>query len=162
MPIASSLGGPHVMLPTSEITRWIQLIGDYPEPHTGLYGLACSVENYCGVIEPWGIPLIVFGDDPADIYSAEKEPYTFFFRWLGADTLVQLQDFAFQAAATNQWDEVLELKISDSHMSIIDSCASPASPRIDLQLKTGEYIMSSTYAQSSDVATIVHRLEYVG
>jgi uncharacterized protein (DUF433 family) len=59
----SSLGGPRVLLPTSDITRWIDELGDSSTPNRGLYGLACSIDGYCGVISPWGTPFLIFGDD---------------------------------------------------------------------------------------------------
>ena len=94
MEFVSSKGGPRVLLPTAEVSRWIVELGDAPNPDEGVYGCACSVEDYCGVIEPWGVKFLVFGDDPADIYYKPDEADGMFFRWIGADSIEQLTSFA--------------------------------------------------------------------
>ena len=48
----SSLGGPRVLLPTQDVPRWIGERGNEPTPGAGLYALACSVADYCGIGMP--------------------------------------------------------------------------------------------------------------
>jgi hypothetical protein len=71
MQYLSGLGGPRVMIPTSDIGHWIDELGTSPTPDNGIYGLACSINDYCGIISPWGTPLLIFGDDPSDIFTLQ-------------------------------------------------------------------------------------------
>ena len=150
------------MLPSADVARWIDELGDSPTPDTGLYQLACSVDHYCGVISPWATPLLIFGDDPADIYFAEDEAYRLFFRWIGADSLEQLSAFAFDVARDDQWEEATSLTIRDADMTVMDTCTRDGdlSPRIQLTLKPGNYTIYSRYAEASNVMSIVHSLKF--
>ena len=164
MQYVSSLGGPFIMLPTSDVDRWVRELGEYPTPQSGPYGLACSIENYCGVIAPWETPILVFGDDPADLYFTASHFDGLFFRWIGADSLPQLLDFAVQQAQAETWDETAEFHVTQTDLTVIDAGAPTRdeSTQIRLQLRAGAYTVQSRYAQSEDVMTIVHRLNHVG
>ncbi len=159
----SSLGGPRVMLPSSDIGRWIDNCGQSPSPGTGLYGLACSIAAYCGVIRPWGTELIIFGDDPCDIFYIPDHYDGLFVRWVGADSLEHLVSFAVAEAATDTWDEQLEFKVAESDMTIMDTCTylNDQAPRIRLSMRLGTYRICSRYAESTDVMAIIHRLDYL-
>lgn len=163
----SSFGGPRVLLPTSEVPRWIDEIGVAPTPEAGLYGLACSIPMggaYCGVITPWDTPLLIFGDGPDDIFYAPHEFDGLFFRWCGAESLEQLTAFAIAESGREVWDETVEFRVVDSDMTLMDTCTFEGDdgPRIQLNLRTGAYLVKSRYAESTDVMTVVHRFEYLG
>lgn len=151
------------MLPTSSIGRWIEELGDSPSHETGLYALACSIDHYCGTISPWGTPLLVFGDDPADIYYIPFGKDALFFRWIAANSLEQLSDFACDVVDEDRWEEKLPFQINDSKMTVIDACNSTvdSSPHINLNLQAGSYTMLSRYAESPDVMTAVHYFKCV-
>ena len=152
------------MLPTSDIERWIAEVGDSPNPDEGLYGLACSIDKYCGVIAPWDTPLLIFGDDPADIYFSPEHYDGLFFRWIAADALEQLTEFAIAEASGDLWDEATSFEVAVRDMTLMDTCtfAGDSAPRIKLKLRAGSYTIRSRYAESPDVMVVVHRLEYVG
>ena len=160
----SSFGGPRVLLPTSDVKRWMDELGDAPTPDEGLYGLACSIDAYCGVIAPWETPLLIFGDDPADIYFKPDEFDGLFFRWVGADSLEQLTAFAIVEAHGDEWDETVEFTVVTPDMTLMDTCAlaDDGEPRIRLNLRIGTYEINSRFAESDEVMAIIHRLTYVG
>ena len=164
MQYVSSLGGPRVMLPTSDIVRWIDELGTSPTPDNGLYGLVCSISEYCGIISPWGTPLLIFGDDPSDIFYLADENDGLLVRWVGAESFERLAAFAIAEASTDSWDEEIEIEIVAEAMTIMDTCAvhNDDARRIDLAMRIGTYKLYSRYAESSDVMAIIHRLEYVG
>jgi hypothetical protein len=164
MQYVSSLGGPRVLLPTKHIARWIAELGDAPTPDGGLYRLACSVDDYCGVIALWETPLLIFGDDPADIYYSPDEFDGLFFRWVAANSLNELTEFAVAQALSESWDQITIFHATDSDMTLMDTCTfdGDSQPRIRLQLRLGSYAFKSRYSEKSDVAAIVHRLEYIG
>ncbi len=164
MQYVSSLGGPRVMLPTSDVGRWIDELGKSPTPDAGLYGLACSINEYCGVISPWGTPLLIFGDDPSDIFYFADQYDGLLVRWVGAESLDRLAEFAIEEASTESWDEKKEIDIVDKAMTIMDTCTHhhDDAPRIHLSMRIGTYKLFSRYAESSDTMAIIHRLEYVG
>ena len=160
----SSSGGPRVLLPTVDISRWIDELGESPTPDQGLYKLACSVERYCGVVSPWGVPLLIFGEEPADIFYLPGHYDGLFFRWIGSDSIEALSDFAIEAADSETWDEATAFNITDSNVTLMDTCTfhEDNAPRIQLKMRTGSYIIRSRYVEKSNVMTIVHRLEHVG
>ncbi|MBL8820348.1 MAG: hypothetical protein JNL58_30270 [Planctomyces sp.] len=121
MQYVSSLGGPRVLLPTSDIGRWIDELGTSPKPSSGLFGLACSINRYCGIISPWGTPLLIFGDDPSDIFYFEDEYDGLLVRWVGADSLERLAAFAIAEANTDSCDEMMEIEIVNEAMTIMDT-----------------------------------------
>ena len=136
------------MLPTSKMGKWIEFIGDKPDSEAGLYGLACSIERYCGVVSPWGIPFLVFGDDPSDMYWIPKGETGMFVRWVGADSLEQLVQFAKQIRDSNEWDEETQCAVTDIDLTVIDTCATNENreARIKLKLPIGNYIILSRYS----------------
>ena len=160
----SSLGGPRVLLPTSDIACWINELGNSPTPDNALYRLACSVDDYCGIIKPWDTPLLIFGDDPSDIYYCPDQFSGLFFRWVGADSLEQLTAFAITESQGELWDEAIEFNVVDGDMTLMDTCTlyDDTEPRIHMNMQTGSYTISSRFAESPNVMTIIHRLEYVG
>jgi hypothetical protein len=164
MQYVSSLGGPRVMLPTSDVGRWNDELGESPTPDDGLYRIACSIDRYCGVISPWDTPLLIFGDDPSDIYFLPEQHDGLFFRWIGADSIEQLAAFAIDTANGDSWDEMTPFTIVDPHMTLMDACAfaDDSVPRIHMKLRIGSYTIRSRYAETPDVIAVVHRLEYVG
>ena len=160
----SSLGGPRVLLPTVDTQKWIDELGDTVNPDEGLYGLACSLDAYCGVIAPWGTPLLVFGDDPADIYFAPDQFDGLFFRWIGAYSIEQLTAFAIDTSRADSWDETTDFRVFDSDMTLMDTCTfdGDIAPRIPVRLRLGSYTIQSRYAEGPGVMTVVHRFQYVG
>ena len=160
----SSLGSPRVLLPTADVDRWTTELGDAPSPDAGLYGLACSIDDYCGVISPWGSPLLIFGDDPADIYYHPEEFDGLLFRWIGAESLDQLADFAIEQSDVDSWDETIAFNVIHPEMTLMDCCTflGDTAARINLSLRLGAHSIRSRYAESPSVMTIIHRLDYVG
>ena len=152
------------MLPTAHVGRWVDQFGEAPTPDNALCNLACSINDYCGVISPWGTPLLIFGDDPSDIFYFPDQHDGLLVRWVGADSLEQLAAFAIAESNTEIWDEKIEIKIFDKAMTIMDTCTHhhDDAPRIHLSMRIGTYQLYSRYAESSDVMAIIHRLEYVG
>lgn len=110
------------MLPTSEIGLWIDNLGESPSPDAGLYGLACSINQYCGIISPWGTPLLIFGDLPSDIIYVPAQYDGLLVRWVGTDSLERLAASATAEASTDTWDETKQIKIVDKEMTIMDTC----------------------------------------
>ena len=157
-----SLGGPLVLLPSSDVARWIYEFGDSPTPDSGLYKMACSVERYCGIITPWDTPLIIFGDEPADTYYTQQMGFHLFFRWIGAESIEQLSEFALNVARTDKWDETMTIDITTPAMTLMDTCSNDLSPRINVSLQPGPYTMQSCYSTTSGVMAIVHKLENAG
>ena len=157
----SSIGGPRVLLPTADIPRWIAELGDSPSPDEGLYGLACSVDDYCGIIRPWDCEILVFCDDPGDIYWVPSENGGLFIRWLGADSLDQLLDFGRTIADRAQWSESVKWEVRSTRCSLMDSCTCERDSelRIEIDLCPGSYRIDSKYAETEDVMTIVQRLQ---
>ncbi len=119
---ATSLGGPHVLLPTRHVERWIRELGNAPRPTSGLYGIVCEVAGLLGVVNPWEEPILVFGDEPTDIFFAADIHDGLFFRWVGADSLESLQPFAIHQSQSDVWEETLQWKVDDSDMTLMDSC----------------------------------------
>lgn len=160
----TSYGGPRVLLPRNLVDKWISELDEIPEPDSGLYGLACSVPGYCGVMQYWGTHLLIFGEDPSDIYFLPDKYDGLFFRWVGADSIEQLTEFAIAQADCDKWDDSTQIRISDPKLTVMDTCTfeGDASPRIEFSLKCGEYRIHSRYVESTDVITILHRLEFVG
>jgi hypothetical protein len=152
------------MLPTSEVGRWIENFDHSASQDDGLYGIACSINDYCGVISPWGTQLVIFGDDPSDIIYFPKHYDGLLVRWVGADSLDRLREFAVAEADTDSWDEITEFTIIEKDMTIMDTCTynEDKAPRIHLTMRIGTYTIYSRYVNSSDVMAIIHRLEYAG
>lgn len=158
----SSLGGPRVLLPTQDVPRWIGELGNEPTPDAGLYALACSVDDYCGIIQPWGTPIIVFGDDPSDMYWSPDKDGGLFVRWVGAGSLEQLIAFAKAVSELDDWAERIEWDAQSTDYTLMDTCTfvGDTAPRVAITLPSGRYIIKSKYAESDSVMTIVQRLEY--
>jgi len=158
----SSLGGPRVLLPTRDVPRWISELGNEPRLDAGLYALACSVNDYCGIIRPWDTPIIVFGDDPADIYWSPDKDGGLLVRWVGAESLEQLMAFAKAVSETDIWTEQIEWDAQSADYTLMDTCTfvGDTAPRIAITLPAGKYTIKSRYAKSDNVLTIVQRLEY--
>ncbi len=158
----SSLGGPRVLLSTRDVERWINELGDEPTPDDGLYGLACSVNGYCGIIRPWDTPILILGDDPADIYWSSKRDGGLFIRWIGADSLEQLTAFAESVADAGNWTERVEWDAQFTNYTLMDTCTffGDDATRIAMTIRAGKYVVESRYAESDDVMTIVQRLRY--
>ncbi len=112
MQYVSSPWGPRVFLPTSDIGRWIDELGTSPTPDIGLYGLACSINEYCRVISPWGTPLFIFGDDPSDIFYFADEYDGLLVRWALRTRFEHLAAFAIAEANTDSWTNGWKLKLS--------------------------------------------------
>ncbi len=161
---ATSLGGPHVLLPTRHVERWIRELGNAPRPANGLYGIVCDVTGLLGVVNPWEQPILVFGDEPTDIFFAPDIHDGLFFRWVGADSLASLQEFAISQSQKVEWEETLQWIVYDSDMTLMDSCIPSLehAETIRLQLRTGTYTMRSRYASNGATMTILHRLDYLG
>ena len=159
----SSLGGPRVLLPTEQIDLWIDTMDLTPNPDEGIYKIACSINNYCGVIAPWMTPLLIFGDDPTNIYYNPDYKDGLLFRWCGADSLDQLNSFAIQQANLNTWDEITEFTVVNSDMTLMDTCTKydDLAPRIKIILNCGNYLIKSRYIDSEDVITIIHLFEHI-
>ena len=157
---ASSLGGPRVLLPSEEVELWIKQLGDNPTPDEGLYGLACSINDYCGIIRPWNTSLLVFGDDPSDIYWSPENDGGLLIRWVAASTLEELTAFAKSVAARGDWMEYIEWHAQSTNYTLMDTCSyvDDNAARIDLVLSPGKYVIESQFAEAGDVATIVQRL----
>ena len=158
----SSLGGPRVLLPTQDVPRWIGELGNKPTPNAGLYALACSVSAYCAIIRPWGTPIIVFGDDPSDIYWLPDKDGGLLVRWVGAESLEQLMTFAKAVSETDNWTDQIEWDAQSADYTLMDTCTfvGDTAPKIAIPLTAGRYIIKSQYAESDSVMTIVQRLEY--
>ena len=158
----SSLGGPRVLLPTRDVPRWISELGNEPTLDAGLYALACSIGDYCGIIRPWDKPIIVFGDDPSDIYWLPDNDGGLLVRWVGAESLEQLIRFAKAASETDNWTEQIDWEAQSADYTLMDVCTfvGDTAPRIAITLPAGRYIIKSQYAESESVMTIVQRLEY--
>ncbi len=158
----SSLGGPRVLLPTRDVPRWISELGNEPTPDAGLYALACSIDDYCGLIRPWDTPIIVFGDDPSDIYWSPDKDGGLFVRWVGAESLEQLLTVAKAVSETDNWTEQIEWDAQSADYTLMDTCSfiGDNAARIAMTLSAGTYIIKSQYAESDSVMTIVQRLEY--
>jgi len=164
MQYVSSLGGPRIMLPTSNVERWMEAFGLSQSPEDGLYGLACSVNGYCGLITPWGTPLLIFGDDPADMFYIPNQFDGLFVRWVGADSLEQLVAFAIAESKTDSWDEKMKFEIVEEDMTVMDTCSyhNDGSSKIHISMRPGIYCISSRYAETSEIMAIIHRLDYLG
>ncbi|QDU41295.1 hypothetical protein Mal4_56610 [Maioricimonas rarisocia] len=164
MQSVSSFGGPYVLLPKVTVDRWMDELGDAPAPDHGLYGMACSVDGWCGIIRPWETPLLVFGDEPADIYWLPGGEGGLFIRWLAADSLAQLTAFAESVAAAGNWTERLEWDAVTGDYVLMDTCAAPGDPsaRMEIPLTPGRYAVESQYAESGEVMTVITRLQLVG
>jgi hypothetical protein len=162
MQFVSSLGGPRVLLPTQDVPRWIGELGNEPTPDAGLYALACSVNDYCGIIQPWGTPIIVFGDDPSDMYWSPDKEGGLFVRWVGAGSLEQLIAFAKAVSEMDDWAERIEWDAQSTDYTLMDTCTfvGDTAPRVAITIPSGRYIIKSKYAESDSVMTIVQRLEY--
>ncbi|MFG0334159.1 MAG: Imm21 family immunity protein [Maioricimonas sp. JB049] len=159
----SSLGGPCVLLPREDVDRWMTELGDAPAKDHGLYGMACTVDGWCGIIRPWETPLLIFGDEPADIYWLPRGEGGLFIRWLAANSLAQLTTFAESVAAAGNWTERLEWDAVTGDYVLMDTCAAPGDPsaRIEIPLTPGKYVVESQYAESGEVMTVVTRLQLV-
>jgi hypothetical protein len=144
------------------VDRWITELGNEPTLDAGLYRLACSVNDYCGIIRPWGAPIIVFGDLPSDIYWLPDQDGGLFIRWVGAESLEQLIAFAKAISKTNNWTEQIEWDAQSADYTLMDTCTfvGDTAPRIEINLPAGKYMIRSQYAESDNVTTIVQRLEY--
>jgi len=156
----SSLGGPRVLLPTQDIERWITELGDAQTPENGLYGLACSVNDYCGIIQPWDTPILIFGDDPSDMFWAPRKNGGLFIRWVGANSLEQLLDFADVVASQGNWTKQIEWDAQFINYTLMDSCtfSGDHAPRIVIDLALGRYVIESQYAESENVTAIVQQM----
>jgi len=139
-------------------------LGESPTPDDGLYKLACSIDQYCGVISPWDTPLLIFGDDPADIYFLPDQYDGLFFRWIGANSIEQLTAFAVETASGDPWDETTSFEIEYPEMTLMDTCTfvGESAPRIDMTLQTGAYTVRSRYADTANIMAVVHRFDRVG
>ena len=158
----SSLGGPRVLLPTQDVPRWIGELGNEPTPDEGLYALACSVDDYCGIIQPWGTPIIVFGDAPSEMYWSPDKDGGLFVRWVGAGSLEPLIAFAKAVSEMDNWAERIEWDAQATDYTLMDTCTfvGDTAPRVAITLPSGRYIIKSKYAASDSVMAIVQRLEY--
>ena len=160
----SSLGGPRILLPTQDVNRWIAEVDRNIKQADGLYSLACSIDDYCSVLSPWKTQLLIFGDDPADMYHLPDEFDGLLFQWIGAESLEQLIDFAIAESRADSWDQVLTFTVTQSGMTLMDACtfAGDTATRIQLRLQLGLYTIKTRYAQGSDVMSVIHRFDYVG
>jgi hypothetical protein len=159
----SSRGGPRILLPTGDVERWIDELGEEPTPGVGLYGLACSINDYCGIIRPWDTPLLIFGDDPSNIYWLPNEDGGLFVRWVGADSLDQLTAFASSVADAGNWTEHIEWDAQFINYTLMDTCTfiGDDAPRIAMTIAAGKYVVESQYAEAEAVMAIVQNLRHV-
>ena len=150
------------MVPNEDISQWIDLLGNEPTSEHGLYGLACSVEDYCAVIKPWGKPVLVFGDDPADMYWMPEQHGGVLFRYLAADSFSQLSHFVSGECLRGNWQEILDWEATVDQFTIMDASTyrGDDAPRISLNLKPGLYRVESKYAENDSVMTIIHRISF--
>ncbi len=165
MRAVSTFGGPQVLLPTSDIDRWIDELGDdTPTPDTGLYGLTCSDTEYCGVISPWGKPILVFGDIPADIHWFPHLHDGVFARWIAGDGYDSFADFVAQESDKGDWPDSVQLSVIDANMTLMDSCTYPADDRFRLRLALpiGTHTIHSRYVANDANIAVLHRIENGG
>jgi Immunity protein 21 len=165
MQYVSTFGGPQVLLPSCDINRWIDELGaETPRPDSGLYGLACSVTDYCGVISPWGKPILVFGDIPADIYWFPNIGDGLFARWIAGGSHDDFIDFVTREALRDDWTESTDWTIVDGNLTLIDSCTFRGDERFrqELELTAGRVTISSRYAADDANICVLHRIENRG
>ena len=133
MECVSTFGGPQVLLPTADISRWIDALGDStPTPDDGLYGMACAIDDYCGIINPWGTPILVFGDIPADIYFFPHLRGGVFARWVAADDFDSFAAFVARESLVRDWPYCTQWPVVDSDLTLMDSCTTYRDARFRL------------------------------
>jgi hypothetical protein len=165
MECISTLGGPQVLLPTRDVDRWIDQLGDEkPVPDSGLYGLACTVNDYCGIISPWGTPLLVFGDILGDIYWFPQLGDGLFARWIAAETHDDFVDFVSRELHTDDWPHSTQWLIGDSDLTLMDTCTFPGDDRfrLRLDLNPGTATVYSRYASDDANMCVLHRIQRGG
>jgi len=96
--------------------------------------LACSIDEYCGVISPWGTPWPVFGVIPADIYWLPQLGERLFARWIAAETHDTFVDFVSREFCADDWPHSTQWLIGEPDLTLMDSCSFRGDDRFRLRL----------------------------
>ena len=156
LPIVSSLGGPRVLIPSDSIGRWRGADGSH-------YDSACSVEDWTGVIIPWGEPLVVLGVEPNDIYVMQRPNGALFIEWVAADNLGQLVELAIETEQQQSVEESREIGLGQRQYSLIDAVLPGNDPGLvaNIAVEPGRYLLSTAIGKSSRTSTVIHKLQFL-
>ncbi len=148
------------MLPRKLSGEWSKAIGDVPEPDRRLYGEVCSGEGLMHLISFDGSTVVRIGEEPGDLFWLPDERGGLVVQWIGADSLEDLLMFAQKVAAAGDWQEALEITISDPELRMMDSCGfdGDEQPKIDVSIVPGDYEIRAAYAEDENTMATVFSL----
>ncbi|BCX48543.1 conserved hypothetical protein [Haloferula helveola] len=160
METATSFGGPFILLPKKLADEWSKAIGDDPRPDSGLYGEVCQFGSFMHPISFGGVTVVRIGDEPSDLFWVPSNDGGLILQWVGADSLDDLVSFGQRVADGDDWQETLELTLSEGEIRIMDSCGFEGDnqPKIDASLSPGKYRIDAAYAEDENTMATVFRL----
>ena len=151
----SSDGGPLVILPENRLLIW------RGAAETGAdYELACSVNDYAGLVEWKGCNALVLGDEPFQTTTRYSPQGVDLIRWMYAPD----EETLLRALDTTDWGppaEELEWHVDDADQVMIDSaCEGQLSvERVKIRLPQGRQRVSTYVVKPSpEVAAVVHQI----
>jgi hypothetical protein len=163
MKTATSFGGPFVLLPKRLFSDWVEGIGDAPDIDSGLYGEVCNspMGNAFAHIVPFmGGDIVRLCEMPDDLFWIPLDYGGVLAQCIAADSLEAFVEFALETATQNEWDEVIEFKVTEREFIVMDSCGFDGDdqPKIDLNLEPGMHRIESTYKEGESTYAYVFRI----
>ena len=149
-----SAGGPLVLVPCSDVLRWLGA-------HAGDYDEACSVDDYAGKLQRvWG-EVVVLGDEPMRSTFVHPAGEIRIIRWRYAPG----EALALQVAETVALDsgaavERLPVVVKNEPYLLFDSARSGReADGITVRLEAAFHVLATYLVNQGDVGLVVHRFE---
>lgn len=163
MKTATSFGGPFVLIPERLFYDWVEGVGYVPEIDSGLYGEACNSPRgsaYAHIIQFMGVDIVRLCEMPDDLYWIPLEYGGILAQCIAANSLEEFVEFSLETATRNEWDEVIEFKVTDREFIVMDSCGfdEDNQPKIDLNLEPGMHRIEATYREGETTYAYVFRI----
>lgn len=148
----SSSGGPLVILPREQLSIWLGSAGGGSD-----YNLACSVNDYAGVVKWRNQDVLVLGDEPLQTAMSVTSRGVVFIRWMYAPDEASI----IKCMDPDEWGapaEEVEWVIKSAEHVLFDSAArgSLVQDWIDVPLRAGRYRVTTYVVRPSrDVGGVV-------
>lgn len=152
----SSGGGPLVVLPKKELRAWRGAAHG-----GGDYELACSVDDYAGVVDWGGQNVLVLGDEPHQTAVKVTHQGVVLIRWMHSPDEASI----LKCLKSKEWGapaEELEWVLRDAEHVLVDSAidGNVVQDRIDVPLRAGKHKVSTYVVKPSpDVGAVIHDIQ---
>ncbi len=151
----SSSGGPLVLMPRAAMSEWKGALGDGSD-----YDLACSVEDYAGIIRWKSIDVLVLGDEPLQTAAQVTADQLILVRWMYAPD----EESILECLDPDKWGapvETLRWAVQEADCVLFDAGVEGASvqDKIEISMDTGAYRIATHVVKSlPDVGAVIHAI----